>query len=300
MITAVLYALTVIIWGTTWLAISMQLGDVPVEVSIFYRFALAGVVLFIILALSRNLQKLSREDHFYTFLQGCCLFCLNFYCFYSAVQFINSGLASVVFSVATITNCLCNWVFYRKAPAAKVVLGSVIGLLGICLLFLPEFSSEKVWSETLKGISLATLGTLFFSLGNMISYRHQSKGLKPPTTNAWGMLYGVLAMLLLISIQEVPWIINWQAEYIASLVYLAIPGSVIAFTTYLMLILRIGADRAAYATVLFPAVALTLSHFFEGYQWSTSATIGFCLVVAGNIVIFIKKPAISFKRARFI
>ena len=291
MMTAVLYFLTVVIWGTTWLAISMQVGETPVEISILYRFALAGIVMFIILGLSRNLQKLNREDHFYTLLQGCCLFCFNFYCFYSAIQYINSGLASVVFSVATITNCICNWFFYRKLPTNKVVLGSLIGLAGICLLFWPEFSTDKPWGEILKGIGYAILGTLFFSLGNMISYRHQLKGIKPPTTNAWGMLYGVMAMLLLVSFQEIPFTMNWKPEYVASLAYLAIPGSVVAFTTYLMLILRIGADRAAYATVMFPVVALTLSSLYEGYQWTTLAIAGFCLVATGNIVIFIKRPS---------
>ncbi len=290
MITAVLYFLTVVIWGTTWLAISMQIGEAPVEVSILYRFALAGIVMFIILGLSRNLQKLNREDHFYTLLQGCCLFCLNFFCFYSAVQYINSGLASVVFSVATITNCICNWLFYRKLPTNKVVLGSLIGLVGICFLFWPEFSTDKPWGETLKGIGYAILGTLFFSLGNMISYRHQIKGIKPPTTNAWGMLYGVIAMLLLIKLQGISFTMSWKSEYLASLVYLAIPGSVVAFTTYLMLILRVGADRAAYATVMFPAVALTLSSIYEGYQWTDLAITGFVLVAVGNVVIFVKWP----------
>ncbi|MRI35495.1 EamA family transporter [Endozoicomonas sp. OPT23] len=289
--TAVLYILTVVIWGTTWLAISMQVGEAPIEVSILYRFALASILMFLILLLSRKLQKLSRTDHFFTLLQGCCLFCFNFYCFYSAIHYINSGLASVVFSVATITNCIFNWLLYKKVPTAKVLVGSLIGLLGICLLFLPEFSSDKNWTETLKGIGFAALGTVFFSLGNMISYRHQTKGIKPPTTNAWGMLYGVVAMFLLISLQGVSFSISWKTEYIASLVYLAIPGSVVAFTTYLMLILRIGADRAAYATVMFPAVALTLSSIYEGYHWSFAAMVGFCLVAIGNIVIFIKRPS---------
>ncbi|MGI9280162.1 MAG: DMT family transporter [Endozoicomonas sp.] len=285
-----LYALTVIIWGSTWIAITFQLGEVPVPVSIIYRFAIAGLVLFVILGLTRNLQKLDRKDHFYSLLQGCCLFCFNFYCFYSSIQYINSGLSSVVFSVATVTNCVANWLFYKKKTSLKVVAGSIVGLVGISAMFWPEFSSGGDWQETLKGVLLAMLGTVFFSLGNMISIRHQNKGLKPPSTNAWGMLYGTCVLTLVTLIQGIPFVLDWRTEYVAALLYLAIPGSVIVFTTYLLLVSRIGADRAAYATVLFPAVALTLSTVFEGYHWSSIAILGFVLVALGNVIIFFKWP----------
>ncbi|KEQ16554.1 DMT family transporter [Endozoicomonas numazuensis] len=285
-----LYALTVMIWGSTWIAITFQLGEVPVPVSIIYRFAIAGLVLFVILGLTRNLQKLDRKDHFYTLLQGGCLFCFNFYCFYSSIQYINSGLSSVVFSVATVTNCVANWLFYKKKPSLKVVTGSIVGLIGISAMFWPEFSSGSDGENTLKGVLLAMLGTVFFSMGNMISIRHQNKGLKPPSTNAWGMLYGVLVLTLVTYLQGIPFVLDWRSEYIAALLYLAIPGSVVVFTSYLLLVSRIGADRAAYATVLFPAVALTLSTIFEGYQWSSMAIFGFVLVALGNLIIFFKWP----------
>ena len=72
-----LYLLTVIIWGTTWIAIKLQLGVVAIPVSIFYRFALAGLVLFAGLLLLGKLQKLDRRGHLMCLGQGLCLFCLN-------------------------------------------------------------------------------------------------------------------------------------------------------------------------------------------------------------------------------
>ena len=101
-----LYLLTVIIWGTTWIAIKLQLGVVAIPVSIFYRFALAGLVLFAGLLLLGKLQKLDRRGHLMCLGQGLCLFCLNFLCFYTATQWIPSGLVSVVFSAATLWNAL--------------------------------------------------------------------------------------------------------------------------------------------------------------------------------------------------
>lgn len=60
----------------------------------------------------------------------------------------------------------------------------------------------------------------------------------------------------------------------------------IGFTAYLLLVGRIGPERAAYSTVLFPIVALNLSVWFEGYHWSLSGLFGLGLVIAGNILVF--------------
>ena len=78
-------------------------------------------------------------------------------------------------------------------------------------------------------------------------------------------------------------------SYSVSLIYLSVFGSILAFGSYLTLIGRIGADKAAYAAVLFPVVALGLSTIFEDYQWSLRAVFGFALVLLGNYIVLSKK-----------
>jgi drug/metabolite transporter (DMT)-like permease len=77
-----------------------------------------------------------------------------------------------------------------------------------------------------------------------------------------------------------------EPRYLAAMVYLAIFGSVIAFTAYLTLVGRIGASKAAYATVLFPLVALSLSTLYEGFVWQTVSVVGVLISLLGNLVIF--------------
>lgn len=72
-----LYLLTVLIWGTTWIALKLQLGGVAIPVSIVYRFGLASLVLFVMLLLSRRLQVMNRRGHLICLAQGLCLFCIN-------------------------------------------------------------------------------------------------------------------------------------------------------------------------------------------------------------------------------
>jgi drug/metabolite transporter (DMT)-like permease len=281
-----LYLLTVLIWGTTWIALKLQLGVVAIPASIAYRFALAALVLFAILLLSRRLQPLDRRAQLICLAQGLCLFCLNFMCFYTASQWIPSGLVAVIFSTATLWNALNARLFMGRRIAANVLAGGALGLGGLALLFWPELAHHQASRETLLGIGLAVLGTLCFSAGNLLSSLQQQAGLKPLTTNAWGMLYGALLLSGYCLVSGTPFAFEANSRYIGSLLYLAIPGSVIGFTAYLTLVGRLGPERAAYCTVLFPVVALNISVFVEGYQWTLPALLGLVLVMAGNVLVF--------------
>ena len=99
----------------------------------------------------------------------------------------------------------------------------------------------------------------------MLSASLQSMGWRPAQTNAWGMLAGTLLLTGYALVAGLSWRFDTSWTYVGSWLYLAIPGSVIAFTAYLTLVGRLGPEKAAYATVLFPIVALSISALFEGY-----------------------------------
>jgi len=81
---------------------------------------------------------------------------------------------------------------------------------------------------------------------------------------------------------------EFSLVYTLSLSYLAIFGSVIAFGCYLTMLGNIGADKAAYVTLIIPIIALVLSTLFEGYKWNATALIGVLLITSGNIMILRK------------
>jgi len=284
-----LYIATVLIWGTTWLAIYFQLGEVPVNVSVFYRFALAALILLPSLWLGGKLQSTDRSDHLFMVLQGACLFSFNFICFYTATQYISSGLVAVVFSLATLFNALNNRFFWKESIPKTVLIAGVTGTLGLVLLFLPELNGSNgeggFSHSTLKGFTFACIGTYLFSLGNMISKRHSLKGLKPITSNAYGLCYGTAILVGVLLVTAEPLVVDLRPQYLGALFYLSIFGTIIGFTTYLTLVARLGANKAAYATVMFPVVALLLSSWFEGYHWQISSTFGLGLTILGNLII---------------
>uniref|UniRef100_A0A8H9YTK3 DMT family transporter n=1 Tax=Pseudomonas tritici TaxID=2745518 RepID=A0A8H9YTK3_9PSED len=294
---ALLYSLVVLIWGTTWIAIFLQQGPVAAPVSIFWRFAVASATIMMVLLALGRLRKMMLRDHLFCMVQGCCVFCFNFWCFYTAAAYINTGLESVIFSMAVLYNAINSFIFFGQRPPARFGFAAVLGMLGIITLFWDDLLASGWSKELLLGIGLSALGTYGFSLGNMISLRHQRNGLETMTTNAWAMTYGTIIMGAIALIRGDSFAPEWTGSYMGALLYLAIFGSVIAFGAYFTLVGRIGAGKAAYSTLLFPLVALSISIVYEGYVWHVNGIAGIVLILTGNMVMF-TKPETWFKRLR--
>lgn len=284
MTTILLYLLVVLVWGTTWLALKMQLGVVAVEVSIVYRFALAAALMLAWLALTRQWRLPRGKAVPLVLAQGVCLFSLNFVCFMNAGETLASGLVAVVFSSANLWNALLARIIHGRRLAAHVLVGSALGLSGLIILFWPELQHGE--HASWRGLAWALGGTLCFSCGNLLSVELQRQGLKPFFTNAWGMLAGAVLLTVYALLTGLKWNFDARWPYTSALVYLAIFGSIVAFTAYLTLVGRLGPEKAAYATVLFPIVALSISALFEGYRFTPLALGGLALVMLGNVLVF--------------
>lgn len=285
---ALLYILVVVIWGTTWLAIYMQQGVVSVPVSIFWRFAVAAIVMLVVLKALGRLRRISLRDHLFCMLQGGCVFGFNFVCFYHAAAYISSGLESVIFSMAVLFNAVNSMIFFRQRPHKNLLPAAVLGISGVVALFWHDLVATQLAPSLLLGIGLSALGTFGFSLGNMISTRHQRRGLETLSTNTYAMFYGTVIMGVLALLRGDSFMPEFTLRYLGSLFYLAIFDSVIAFGAYFTLVGRIGASQAAYSTLLFPLVALSLSTLYEGYIWHSNAIIGLVMILLGNLVMFSK------------
>lgn len=290
---ALLYISVVVIWGTTWLAIYMQQGVVSVPVSIFWRFAVAAVVMLVVLLALGRLRRISLRDHLFCMLQGGRVFGFNFFCFYHAAAYISSGLESVIFSMTVLFNAVNSMIFFRQRPHKNLLPAAVLGIAGVVALFWHDLVATQLAPSLLLGIGLSALGTYGFSLGNMISTRHQRRGLETLSTNTYAMFYGTVIMGVLALVRGDSFMPEFTLRYLGSLFYLAIFGSVIAFGAYFTLVGRIGASQAAYSTLLFPLVALSLSTVYEGYVWHSNAIIGLIMILLGNLVMFSKPGMFS-------
>lgn len=280
-----LYALTVVAWSASWFAISLQVGTVSNEVNLVWRFAIATVLMFCWVVLSRRPLRFPIADHLRFAALGVLIFSSNFLLFYYGALHLVSGLLSVVFSLASVVNMLLGAIVMRERPSARILAGGLIGFSGIALMFWPEMASHGLSDGTVTGLLLCITGTLSFCLGNLVSASAQRRGLPLISMNAWGMLYGTLWSAFLALLLGRPFIIVPTVAYLGSLLFLAVVATVVAFAAYLTLLGRIGGARAGYATVMFPVFALVISTVFEGYQWTPWAVIGLGFVALGNVLV---------------
>ena len=289
-----LYTVTVLIWGSTWLAIHYQLGLVPPIVSIVWRFVLASAILFAYARLKGMRLKFGPKEHAWIALQGLLLVGLNYIGAYTAEIYLPSGLVAVAFSLVVFFNIAGMHMFFGAPVNLIRWLAAALGVLGVALLFSPEFADVSR-STALLGLGIAVAGTLSASLGSIVALRNQRHGLQVVPLNAWSMFYGMIFMALLAAVTGNAFVFDASFAYIASLLYLAIPGSVIAFGTFLTVLSRIGADRAGYVSVLIPVVALILSTLFEHLEWQPPMFLGLALCLFGNFLMLKrgKSPALT-------
>jgi drug/metabolite transporter (DMT)-like permease len=280
-----LYTVTVLSWSASWFALKLQVGTVPVQVSLFWRYTLAATIMLIWALAVRAPMRFSLATHLRFVLMGAFMFCINFALFYYAAPLLASGLLSVVFSLASVVNVLIAIVFFGTRPAVNVLLGVLLGVIGMAMMFWPVIAGQNFDSSALFGLGLCILGTLSFCIGNLFSASLQKKKVPVVSASTWGMAYGAVLSALIALAQGDAFIFDWSVQYVGSLVFLTIVSSVIAFAAYLTLLGRIGASRAGYATVMFPVVALLISSVMEDYRMGLVAGAGLVIVLVGNVFV---------------
>lgn len=294
---AILFAIATAIWGSTWLAIKFQLGVVPPEASVAYRFALAAVILAAACYARGRSLAFPARTHAWIAAQGATMFGLNYVGVYVAERYVPSGLVAVVFSTIVFMTPIGTRIAFGTPIAPRVAIGATLGVAGVALLFLPELRAAGEGGDAALGIAYALGATLIAAIGNLITMRLQRDNVPVFTGTAWGMAYGALTAALVATISGTAWTFDASLPYVASLAYLAVFGSIAAFGAYFLLLKRVGAGPASFVGVSTPVLAMLLSTMFEDYRWTWVAAAGVVLAMAGNLLALRAKPEAGSERA---
>ena len=280
-----------VIWGSTWLAITYQLGVVAPEASVAYRFALAAALIACGCVAAGRSLRFPLRVHALLFAQGALFFGLNYVAIYNAEQHIASGLVAVLFSTMVFMSLVGTRLAFGTPITARALTGATLGVGGVALLFLPELIASRAGGGAALGIALALGGTAIATGGNLVSMRMQRLHLPILETTAWGMGYGALVSALAATLAGVTWSFDARVGYLASLAFLTVFGSIGAFLAYLTLLRKVGAGPASYVSVMTPVLAMLFSSLFEGYAWTFVGVVGVALAAAGNVLVLRARSA---------
>lgn len=280
----VLFTICSLIWGTTWFVIKFQIDSTSPVVGVFYRYLLASVIMFAInIIFIKKTLRYPWANHRFFILQGFFNFCLNYILTYISEKYINSGLVALTFTTLIYFNMFGMKVIFKKSVSKNVFIGALLGFVGIVTLFWREISSFDAQTFTIYGIAIGIIATFCASIGNMFAYQNHRLKIPVMTFNAYGMLYGAGFSLIIGLVMNENFTLPMTSSFLFSLSYLSLFGTVIAFWAYQTLVGTIGADRAAYTSIISPVIAIIISAFFENINFSINTFVGIFLCFTGNL-----------------
>jgi drug/metabolite transporter (DMT)-like permease len=281
---AALYALICLIWGSTWLAIKIGLVGVPPFLSAGFRFALATLIIGVMLALKRHRLTLTREEKICVLSVGILVFWLDYAAVYWAETRISSGLTAVLFSTMPLITALLSAYWTRtETLTARKLMGILVGVFGTGLLFWPH---ERLGLYQALGM-LAALGASLCAAVNLVMMKKYGQDADPYLVNFFGMALGAACLLAMSALVESWSAVIWTPSNVVSIAYLSVFGSVIAFSAYYYLIKRMDATLVSLSTLIIPIVALALGHAFLDETVTPRALAGIATIVAGVAVAIV-------------
>lgn len=278
-------------WGTTWFAITLQLGVVDPVVSITYRFGLAAALLFAWCVLRRETLKLTRAQHLAAFGIGLFTFAIDYAFVYWAEERVTSAVVAVVFAALAFINLIVFRIAFAQRAAPLAWFAAGLGVIGVALLSWEEIVSSNMSARAWTGIGLTLAGVLAAAVGNVYARRAELAGAGVAASTGWAMAYGTVLLALFALFTGKAWTFEFAWPYVLSLLHLAIVGSVIAFLLYYGLARRRGYALASYISALTPPVAMTVSALFEDKSWGLLALGGVALVLLGQVLLMRSRRA---------
>ncbi|MBA3576619.1 MAG: EamA family transporter [Sphingomonas sp.] len=281
---AIPFVIFTLIWGSTWIVIKDQLGSVPPQWSVAYRFIIAATAMVAVALWKGEGLRLSRGMLLAAAFLGVAQFAINFNAVYLAERHITSGVVATFFALLVIPSTLLAWAFLGHRPSNRFLWSSLVAIAGIALLFTHEFRNNPAQSdELLVGLGFTLAGMIGAAGANVFQARPKVREFPLFSLLAWSMTIGAVVNIAFALLMAGPPTIELRAGYWLGIVYLAIPASVLTFSLYYPVVRKIGPAKAAYSSVLIPIIAMGFSTWLEGYRWSPLAAAGALLALVGMI-----------------
>ena len=271
------------IWGSTWLAIKVGLRDLPPISFAGIRFALAAVILYAIIAARGLRLPWAARDWRLLLWTGLLSITVNYALVFWAELHISSGLAAVLNATIPLFGLpLAHRVLAAEPMTPHKVGGVVLGVLGMAIVFGSELGGNTPVA------AWASVGVLVASLAGAqagVLVKARGTHLDPAVLAGVQMAFGSVPLLALGAMVEGnPLRLAWTPVALASLVYLTVVGSVVAFLTYYWLIRHIEVTRVLLIPLITPLVAVGLGYAFLGERVTWGTAIGGAAILGGVAV----------------
>jgi drug/metabolite transporter (DMT)-like permease len=271
-----------LLWGSTYLGISVAGDTIPAFFAVSTRFLIAGGLLaaWIAVRRGRSAFRVRRRELAAAALIGLLLPGANGILFL-AERTVPTGLASLIIASVPLLVVLMRLAGGERPPTLAIA-GVLIGFGGVAILFHPEGGA------TWWGIGLAGLSAIAWALGSYLSSR-----IPLPQDAIVATTYEMLAgglLLLPVGLAEHPQPGSFSARSLLAFAYLVVFGSVIGYTAYVWLLHHAPLGTVSTYAYVNPVVAIALGVLFLDEHVSARVAVG-AAVVLGSVAIVVRRES---------
>jgi drug/metabolite transporter (DMT)-like permease len=275
-----LYALLLVIWSSTWVAIKFGLEDTPALLGAGIRFFVAGAGLLVIAAATRRSLK---TDRVLAGILAVLPFAISYGLVYWAERYIPSGLTAVLFGMMPIYVAILAGLMLEDEPVhPRLFAGLAIAVAGLALAFSEslDLGSED---RAALGAAAALIAPFCAAVGN-VAIKRRGAGLDAIVLNGWAMGIGGLLLLAGSALTESWGDAEWNGKSVGAIAYLAILGSAVGFVVLTRLLGELTAVSMSYIPLIIPFGALLWGWGLYDEALTGTAVLGAALVAGGLLV----------------
>jgi drug/metabolite transporter (DMT)-like permease len=292
---AVGFVVISLIWGSTWLAIKIGLESVPPFFGVAIRFAVASMILAMIVVIRRESVPLTKEALILYTSLAVLSFSFPYALVYWSEQYISSGLASVLFSAYPFVVAITSHFFLRAERLTLFkVIGIGLGFIGVLVIFWSDISMGNSAVSGMVGILLSTV----LQGVSLVIVKRMNKSISPTVLSFGGMVIGVLILFAIALLFEDISTISFDSKGITSILYLGTLGTVVTFVIYYWLLKHVEAVYLSLVSFVTPVLALVLGSLLLGESFSSRVIVGAGFILAGIIITNGRDFLSSMKKGR--
>ncbi len=282
------WLLLCLIWGSTWLFIKIGLEDLPPLTFAGIRFVIASIILLLLIGVRRVPFPRRRRDLMLLALTGILSFSLNYGLVFWGEQYISSGLAALLQSMLPAFGLIIAHYYLPGEPmTVPRIAGVIMGVIGVGVIFSNQLRVSG--PKALWGCTALVLSAFCAAYANVL-VKAYCKHIDPVVLAAGQMIFGLIPLFLIgIPLEGNPFRFHWTSMALISLLYLAIVGTVIAFSLYYWLIQNMNVTDTMLIALVTPVVAVILGMIVlkETLEWRTLA--GGTLIISGIALIVARR-----------
>lgn len=279
---ALVYVVLCLIWGSTWLAIKIGLGSAPPLYAATFRFTVAVIILATLVKIKRLSYPVGWRNVFRLGHPGIYMYGFSYACVYFGETYINSATAAVLFgSFPFFVALLSNLMLKHERIHPATWFGLILGFLGVVLI---SYDSLQT-SEHLFWGSLLTIVASFASAYGLIIHKRNCANANIYVAATVQMAAGGLLLLPAALIFERLTDFAVTTASVGSILYLSILGSVVAFLGYYWLLTHSRAVTVSMIAFVTPLVAILIGELVAHETLSLFIYLGAAMILGGMMLV---------------